>query len=43
MTNGIDGLLVVGNGSAKFKDIGSNGFANGNNVELVIALDSIRL
>ena len=43
MTNGIDGLLVVGNDSAKLKDIGSNGFANGDNVELVIAFDSVRL
>ena len=41
MINGTDGLLVGGDGGAKISDAGSNGFANEDNVDLVLVFGSI--
>lgn len=39
--NRMDGIWVGGNGSARFNDASSNGFANGGNVDLVLVFDSM--
>lgn len=41
MISGTDGLLVGGDGGAKISDAGSNGFANEDNVDLVLVFGSI--